>query len=158
MTRKPSSAEAQRQRKMAAHLFNDVWRLLKQKQRSQEDVDTMIHMAHASRYHWGLVGGPKELSIGEWQVSHVYAVLRRAEPSLYHAKRCLDICERHGITDFPLAYAHEALARAFAIAGKPRLRERHLHLARVAAANIAKDEDRTLLLQDLRTVPRARTG
>src|SRR5437879_3844957 len=105
-----SKADADWHRKMAAHLFNSTWTLIEKKRRTKEERDTMIHMAHASRYHWGVVGGPKELAIGEWQISHVYAVVGRPEPSLFHAQRCLEICEAHKIGDFPLAYAYEALA------------------------------------------------
>ena len=116
----------------------------------------MIHMAHASRYHWGVVGGPKELAIGEWQISRVYAVLRRPEPALYHAQRALEICEASEIGDFPLAYAYEALARAFAIAGKSRLRTACLKLAKVAGAKIAEADEQSQFFKDLRTVPQAR--
>src|SRR5437899_7309713 len=140
-------------RKMAAHLFNSTWVLLEKQSRSKKDSNTMIHMAHASRYHWGVVGGPKELAIGEWQISRVYAVVRRPEPSLYHAERCLEICKAHGVGDFPLAYAYEALARAFAIAGKSRERAACLKLAKAAGERIRDDDDRTLFCNDLRTVP-----
>src|SRR5688572_18681482 len=110
----------------------------------------MIHMAHASRYHWSEAGGPKEEAIGEWQISHVYAILRRPEPSLYHAQRSLEICEAEEVGDFPLAYAYEALARAFALAGKARLREACLKLARAAGEKIAEDDDREQFFKDLR--------
>jgi hypothetical protein len=143
-------------RKMAAHLFNSTWVLLEKKGRSREESDTMIHMAHASRFHWGVVGGPKELAIGEWQISRVYAVLSRPEPALYHAQRALEICEASKIGDFPIAYAYEALARAFAIAGKTRLRTACLKLAKVAGAKIAEEDERSQFFKDLRTVPQAR--
>src|SRR3989441_12511110 len=151
-----SKADADWHRKMAAHLFNATWTLIEKKRRTKEERDTMIHMAHASRYHWGVVGGPKELAIGEWQISRVYAVVGRPEPSLFHAQRCLEICEAHKIGDFPLAYAYEALARAFALAGKTRLREACLKLAKVEGAKIAEDEERSQFFKDLRTVPQAR--
>ena len=141
---------------MAAQLFNSTWGLLERKRRTRVEVDTMIHMAHASRYHWGVVGGPKELAIGEWQISRVYAVLDRPEPSLYHAQRCLEICEASGIGDFPLAYAYEALARAFAIGGKSRLRTACLKLGKAAGVKITEEEERSAFFKDLRTVPRAR--
>src|SRR2546430_2903019 len=96
-----SKADADWHRTMAAHLFNSTWTLIEKKRRTKEERDTMIHMAHASRYRWGVVGGPKELAIGEWQISHVYAVVGRPEPSLFHAQRCLEICEAHKIGDFP---------------------------------------------------------
>src|SRR5437016_14162516 len=99
-------------RKMAAHLFNSTWVLLEKKGRSKKDSNTMIHMAHASRYHWGVVGGPKERAIGEWQISRVYAVLGRPEASLSHAQRALEICEASEIVAFTLASAGEAHGRA----------------------------------------------
>ena len=151
-----SRADLELHRKMAAHLFNSTWGLLEKKRRTKEDNDTMIHMAHASRYHWGVAGGPKELAIGEWQISRVYAVLDRPEPSLYHAQRSLEICETSSIGGFPLAYAYEAVARAFAIAGKARLRTACLRLAKVAGGKIAEDDERSQFFKDLRTVPRAR--
>jgi len=153
MARTSTKADAERQRKLAAQLFNGTWELLSKKRRTKEETDTMIHMAHASRYHWGVVGGPKELAIGEWQISRVYAVVRRPEPSLYHAERSLEICKAHGVGDFPLAYAYEALARAFAIDGKSRERAACLKLAKVAGERIRADDDRTLFFNDLRTVP-----
>ena len=103
-----------------------------------------------------MVGGPKEAAIGEWQISHVYALLRRPEPALYHAQRSLEVCEDGGIGDFPLAYAYEALARAFAIAGKTRLRNACLKLAKGAGSKIADKEERFQFIRDLRTVPRVR--
>src|SRR5438067_11801420 len=105
------------ERELAASLFNDVWTLLETESRTPEQDDELIHTAHASRYHWGVVGETTNFARGEWQCSRVYAVLRRAEPALWHARRCLELCERHGIGDFDLAFAYEALARAHAVAG-----------------------------------------
>ncbi len=79
------------ERQLAADLFNLVWTLLEQTGRTTEDDDRMVHAAHASRYHWGQVGGPEQLAIGEWQCARVYSVLGRAEPALHHARRCLEI-------------------------------------------------------------------
>ncbi len=143
-------------RKQAASLFNHVWRLIEKKRRTPEEDEEMIHAAHASRYHWGVVGKPVQVAIGDWQVSHVYAVLRRSEPALYHARRCLAVCRAHRIDDFPLAFAYEALARASAVAGRARDRDRYLRQGRAAAARIRAEEDRKLVLSDLGTIPRAR--
>ena len=156
MAKTRPETEAEWHRRFAAHLFNSTWKLILKKHRTKEDDETMIHMAHASRFHWGVVGGPQEISIGEWQVSRVYAVLKRPEPALYHAERCLEVCQGGRVGDFPLAYAYEALARAFAIAGKSRLRAACLKLATAAGEKIAEDEDRTQFFRDLRTVPRSR--
>src|SRR3954452_3737876 len=98
------------------------------------------------------VGTAVNRARGEWQCSRVYAVLGRGEPALRHARRCLTICEREGIGDFDLCFAYESLARAHAVAGDPEEARRWLEQAHNAAAEIAEDDDRELLLSDLETI------
>jgi DNA-binding transcriptional MerR regulator len=141
------------ERALAAELFNGVWRLLEKEERSVAENDRMVHMAHASRYHWEQVGTPANLTVGEWQCSHVYAVLGRSEPALYHAGRSLQLAQDNGIGDFQLAYAYEALARAYAVAGDPEEARRWTEQALAAADGISQDGDRELLLSDLETIP-----
>jgi DNA-binding transcriptional MerR regulator len=141
------------ERQLAADLFNAVWRLLEKEDRSVEDDDRMLHMAHASRYHWGQVGDPVNRSRGEWQCSRVYSVLGRTEPALYHARRGLEICQAHGIGDWDLAFAYESLARAHAVAGDKDQARSWTEQALAAAEDIAEDEDRELLRTDLEAIP-----
>jgi hypothetical protein len=140
------------ERQLAVDLFNATWQLLDTPDRSSDDDLRMIHMAHASRHLWAQVGEPVNLARGEWQVSRVYAVLGRVEPARFHGERCLDICEQHGIGDFDLAYAYEALARAAAVTGDGVERDRRLAQARTAAEAVADPEDRERLDADLDTV------
>jgi hypothetical protein len=144
--------EKKSHRQFAVDLFNYVWSLLDNPQRSQLEVDEMIHAAHASRYHWGKAGTPVNLARGEWQISRVYSVLSRPEPALFHAHRSLEICQANGIGDFDLAFAYEALARAYNIAGKPGESRHYLLLATEASEKIAEQEDKDLLLSDLGTI------
>jgi tetratricopeptide (TPR) repeat protein len=140
---------------LAAQLFNETWRLLELQGRSEADDDRMIHAAHASRYHWGQVPSvtPAHLARGEWQISRVYAVLGRAEPALHHARRVLELCQQNGIGDWDLAFAHEALARAYAVAGDAGQAREFTDRALTAAEDIADSEDRDLVLADLETIP-----
>ena len=89
---------------------------------------------------------------GEWQISRVYATVGRAEPAIYHAERCLEICERHGIGDFDLAYAYEALARAHGVAGDADTAARFEREARGAAKLVAEQDDREHVFSDLETL------
>lgn len=139
------------ERQLAVDLFNVVWRLMETEDRTPAQDDRMLHMAHASRYHWEQVGAPVNLARGEWQCSRVYAVLGRAEPCLHHARRVLDLCEEHGLGDWDLAFAHEALARAHAVAGDAAAAQ--AEVSRALAVDVADAEDRVLLLSDLATVP-----
>ncbi|MDQ4026352.1 MAG: hypothetical protein M3217_12830, partial [Actinomycetota bacterium] len=97
---------------------------------------------------------PENRARSEWQCSRVYAVLGRAEPALHHAGRCLELCEEHGIGDWDLAFAHEALARAYAVGGEADNATRHEALARQLGGQIAEDDDREHLFESLETLPR----
>src|SRR3954454_12372533 len=110
----PTDADVER--RWAKELFNQVWTLLDQEDRTPADDAEMIHAVHASCFHWR-VGEPVNAVRGEWQCSRVYAVLDRAEPALYHARRALALCRDHGIGGFDLAFVYEALARACAVGG-----------------------------------------
>jgi len=140
-------------RAVGAFLFNYTWSLLDRTGRSAEEDEELLHAAHASRFHWSRVGTTRNTSIGEWQLARVYTVLGRAEPALHHAERCLEITRRGRLGRFYRAYAYEALARASAVARKPRDRERFLREAKRLGASIRDRDDRRMLLEDLATIP-----
>ena len=140
------------QRKLAIELFNQTWDLMDKPDRSQAETDRMIHSAHASRYHWGVIGQPVNLARGEWQVSRVYAILKRSEPCLYHAQRCLQITLDNKLQDFDLAFAYEAMARAFHLAGNSAEVENYLTLANEAGQAIKSKDDRDYFLTELSTI------
>lgn len=143
------------ERAIAVDLFHHVWSLLDKPQRTLEEDAAMIHAAHASLHHWMRVGEPLNFARGEWQVSRVYAVLGRAEPALWHAKRSLAICEAHGIGDFDIAFAHEAMARALAATGDAVKSREHADRARAFGEKIAEPDDREAFLKELATLPAA---
>ena len=114
----PPELDQASRRALAAGLFNHTWTLLETHPRTAAQDDEMIHAAHASRYHWGEVTDDVHLARGEWQVARVYATLGRAEPALYHARRCVELAEADAAReDWDLAAAYEGMARACAVAG-----------------------------------------
>ena len=141
------------ERQLAADLFNLVWTLLEQTGRTTEDDDRMVHAAHASRYHWGQVGGPQQLAIGEWQCARVYSVLGRAEPALHHARRCLEIATEGDVPDWLVASAHEGMARAYAVAGQRESALASRAAAETALAKVTDAEDRQVVQDDLASLP-----
>ncbi|MGD0017792.1 MAG: hypothetical protein ABSD62_00925 [Candidatus Limnocylindrales bacterium] len=135
--------DAVTERKLAAGLYNEVWRLMEIESRTAEQTDAMVHAAHASRYHWGRVGTPVNAARGEWLCARVYAVVGRAEPALWHARRCLALLEgAEGAEDWDVAAAYEAVARASALAGDEAGSREWLARGPEAAAAIADPEDR----------------
>lgn len=149
----PSDApDAAVHRRLAVDLFNQTWTLLESPNRTPMQDDEMLHAAHASRYHWGVVGAPVNLARGEWQCSRVYITLGRAEPAEWHARRCLALAEEQDLGAFDVAVAHEALGRALRLAGDHAGAEAAVARARELVAGITDDEDRDLVLSDLATV------
>jgi hypothetical protein len=158
------------ERQRGVDLFNEAWRLMESRAKatlpaphkgpagsarwSDLDDDRLLHVTHASRYHWGEAEEctPANLSRGEWQVSRVYAVLGRAEPAIWHARRCLEHCEQNGIGDWDLAYAYEALARAHGLAGDGEA-DQWKSKARDAGDAIADPEEREHFDEDYLTLP-----
>lgn len=137
---------------LAASLFNGVWTLLENPNRTPDDDLLMIHMVHASCYHWGRVGIAVNFVRGEWQCSRVYAMLGRVEPALFHAQRALTICEANGIGGFDLAFCYEALARAYAVAGEADEARGWHERGHALVSDVDDEEDREILLADLASV------
>jgi len=140
------------ERQLAGDLFNLVWTLLEQTGRSTEDDDRMLHAAHASRYHWGQVGGPEQIAIGEWQCARVYSVLGRAEPALHHARRGLSITAGADVPTWLVASAHEGLARAYLVAGNREAALSESQAARGLLETVSDPEDRQVVEDDLATL------
>jgi hypothetical protein len=113
----------------------------------------MIHAAHASRYHWGLIGEPVNFARGGWQIARVYTLLNLPERALHYAQLCLRQCQEHRLADFDLAFAYEAVARALACAGETAGAQEYYRLAEQAGEQIAAEDDRQQFQKELTTGP-----
>jgi hypothetical protein len=147
------SEESQRlHRQFAVDCFNGTWGLLDKTDRTAEDNFKMIHMAHASRYHWGEIGTPLEFARGDWQISRVYAVLGMGEAAYMYAENCLKHCLENYIDDFDLAFAYEALTRASAILGDNAKLEEYKAQAKIAGEAIIDQGNRDYFFGELNTI------
>jgi len=147
-------------KKFAVELFNHAWGLYDKTDRTPDEDDEMINAAHASAHHWSMLKG--HIDETRWlqsgprshnQLTNVYIALKRAEPALYHAERCVKMCVDRGIGDFDLAFGYECLARAYDLTGDTRNRDRNLKFAEEAGSSIEKDEDRKFFMEELQKAP-----
>jgi hypothetical protein len=138
-------------RQLGVDLYNYTWSLLENENRKRADDDAILNATHASAYHWSRAtgAGPQNAARSQWQISRVNAVLGRGDAALYHAERCLELCTENGIGDWDLAAAYEAVARAHKVAGNDAEYRRNLDLGREALAQIADEEDRVHIAEDL---------
>jgi hypothetical protein len=137
-------------RELAVAANNRTWELLGNDARTDADTREMVHVAHASLWHWLQCGDVENEQRGEWLVSHVYAVIGRAEPAVFHALRCLEITEAAGLQGFDRAYAYEAMGRALALANDETAAEWRAR-AEAAGAEIADPEDRAIFEADFKS-------
>ena len=144
-------------RRLGVDLFNHAWTLIEKADRTEAEIDEMIHAAHASRYHWSKAGTTVNLGRGEWQCARVYSVLERGEAAVWHAGRCVAYSEaaaKAGETEsWDLPGAYEAMARALAVAGDQTAAEAWRDKARAAVATIEDPDDRAQIEQDIATLP-----
>lgn len=143
---------AQYHKEEAVNCFNATWDLIDKRDRTHEDDVNMIHMTHASRYHWGQIGTALELSRGEWQISRVYSLLRMGESALFHAKEALRLCLENAIGDFDLTFGYEAMARAYSVLGNQENKATYIAKAKEAAKAVAKEEDRKYVESEISTI------
>ncbi|MFI4862399.1 MAG: hypothetical protein ACIAXF_17170 [Phycisphaerales bacterium JB063] len=149
----PPTDEAGWQRWFAVELFNHTWGFLDKKDDlTEEEKDEMLAAAMASRFHWGKVGEPRNHAIGDWQISRVYAQRGNGPEAVRYGQKSLNACVEHALGPFFTGYAHEAIARGRKLEGDQAEYDKHLQLAHNLAEKIDKDEDRQMLLDDLRYI------
>jgi hypothetical protein len=140
------------ERRLAAGLQGEVWRLLAMPYRRSEQDDEMLHAVHASRYHWGKVGEAITHARGEWLCSRVYSSLGRSEPAIWHAQRCLELLTGFGGGEnWDEAAAYEALARAHGLA-RDNQKDHWITLAREALLSVPNPEERAPIEADLEAI------
>lgn len=136
----------------AKNCFNETWDYIDKTERTKEDDLKMIHLAHASRYHWDLIGEAIHFERGEWLISKVYYTLGMKEQALYHAQACLDICEENQIKDFDIAFAYEAMANAYKLFKEEDKVTTYKEKAFECLPNIADKDDRAYTESELKKI------
>lgn len=149
----PAFDEAAAHEFFSADCFNRTWDFIEKPDRWAEEDEQMLLLSMASLWHWTRRDDctEKNLSIGYWQISRVYALLRQAA----NAARYGELCLRHSETlpPFYRGYAHEALTRA-AVAADAAQATRHLHNAQACMAQVSDSEERAALEKDLKAMIR----
>ncbi len=135
----------------AAGYNGKVWELLEKSQRSEEDNIRMLHFAHASCAHWLEAGTGVHHQRGEWMISRVNSELGFHEAALRHAEICQRLTEDYAdeMADFDLAYAYEAMARAYAAGNDRKKALQFIKKAETAGGRIANSQDRKIFQGDL---------
>jgi tetratricopeptide (TPR) repeat protein len=141
-------------RYFAAECFNRAWDFIEKPERTRDEADQMLALGMASLWHWQQREDhtPKNLAVGNWQMSRIHALRGELAPALAHAQKSLEIARSASLPPFYLGYAYEALARCAATAGDRQQASAYLDAAREAASQVTDREDQQLLLQDISAI------
>jgi len=137
----------------SADCFNKTWdNMDKDGGRSTEENMEMLHTAIASLWHWTQREDvtPKNLSIGYWQVSRVYCLIKQPNNARRYGLLSLQYAKE--LSPFLKGYAYETLARAEMIANKRVIMKEYLAKAHEMLVQIEDEEDRKALVNDLETI------
>ena len=139
-------------RYFSADCFNRAWELIEKAERTSAEEQQMIRLNQASIWHWTQREDctDRNLSIGYWQASRIYAVLGEAENAQKYAQLSLDRSSPE--EPFYRGYAYEALARAAAAGGNRKQVKEYGAEARRLAELVQDEEERRILLDDLVTI------
>jgi hypothetical protein len=141
-------------KQIASLCFNRVWDLLDLPERTKVEEEQMIHLAHASFWHWTRVEDhtPTNLSIGYWQLSRVYAVVKNGEQAKDYANRCVEVSLTASLPPFYIGYAYEALARSYAVLGELDKGQEALIYSYQYMENVIIEDSKKLLEADLEQI------
>jgi hypothetical protein len=138
----------------SAECFNRAWDFIDKPIRSKSEEDKLLQLSLASLWHWiqRKDSTSTNLSVGYWQVSRVFALLRQADNAKHYGLLCLEVSQGEGILPFYRGYAYEALARAEMVAGNEDEMEKYLIQAHQVAAVLPDPKPKKQLLSDLATI------
>jgi len=154
MTKGPDFDVAAAHKYFSVEFFNKAWDYIDKPNRSIDEADMMLHLSLASLWHWTQREDctSTNLSIGYWQVSRVFALLRQAENARHYGELCLEASQKEGVLPFYSGYAYEALARAELVVGNQDKMEGYLNQAQEVAAILPDPQEKKQLLSDLDTI------
>src|SRR3989442_13649056 len=85
-----TQTEQEFHRKMAVECFNKTWDYLKKKERTPNDEQLRLNLAHSSRDHWSFVGKASNFPIGDWRSSRAYSALNQPDLAIHCPKTYLE--------------------------------------------------------------------
>jgi len=136
---------------LSVECFNKCWALIDKANRSEEDTENMLLLAHTSLWHWKQRTdcAPVNLSVGYWQVSRVYALTGDAGMAKLFGVKSLHIGREKKLPAFYLGYGYEAVARAEMLSGNTSEALRLIAESRNELEKVTDKEERQVLERDI---------
>ena len=135
--------------KLAKETNNGIWPTLDKDEPTVEELEEALHMAHTSTYHWSKIGQPINIARGEYMISRVNSALGRGDSALAHAEKCLRVAESTEHKDWDIAFAYEAITRAYAVLRNKSKFDEYKRLTQKAIDEIEDEQDKQICQGEL---------
>lgn len=128
----------------AVEFNNQAWDLVEKTERSEEETDRMLHVAHAAWVHWQSAGNSLNQQRAECLLATAYLAAGNADAAVRFGRSCVKLASSQDCepTSFDLACAHGCLARGLLIAGKVDEAAEQYSKAESMAQKLADESDR----------------
>lgn len=115
----PTFDVAAAHRWMAIEANNGAWDLIEQPTRTANELARLLHLAHASCWHWSQVGKPIHQLRGLTLLTTAYVTAGVPEAAVQFGEQCLRLMAEVGdATPFDRACVHGSLAAAYRDVGR----------------------------------------
>ena len=131
---------------------NRAWSLAVQ-DRTTADDEEMLNAAHASAYHWNVVGDEIHRIRAKMLLAEVHALLGLGETAMRHADEMRDYLLDRDAPDWEIAFVHTVHAHAAAAVGDADQHQSSYEAAEQAIEAIEDPEDRRIVLETFDQVP-----
>jgi hypothetical protein len=130
------------QRWFAVECNNVAWDLLDKPNRTTDETERMLHVAHASVHHWLGAGNELNHLRGLVLLSNVYASAGLSDGARLYSDKALVLSAAAGETQtaFDRATTLAAVSRAYSVAGDKVRAKEFFDLAHQAATKLDADE------------------
>jgi hypothetical protein len=149
-----SADEIERSHRWHAKECNNLaWDLSELPERSVAQDEEMLNAAHASAYHWAVIGTELNQVRAKMLLGHVYAALGRGQDALSYAQQSFDYLAAHEPPDWEIAFSHAILANAAYAAHEDKLHRQHYARARELGEAISDPEDKEIFFKTFELIP-----
>lgn len=139
-------------RYFAIHCNNVAWDLAAKDRTAAED-QTMLDAAHASSFHWAVVGTELHAMRARMLLARVHTLLGNADLALRLADEVQVYFTTKATPHWELAFVHAIYAHAAHLAGDLAAHKSAHQKARQALAAVTSEEERALIRETLDRVP-----
>ncbi|MGB2881884.1 MAG: hypothetical protein WBC08_08965 [Rhodoferax sp.] len=139
-------------KRFAVQTNNRAWDLTTVVRTPEQDRE-MLDAAHASAWHWAVIGTELNRMRATMLLAEVHALLGQGASSFQFAQEMHAYFLANDTPDWEVAFAHAIYAHAACIAGASAIHRRAYESAKVAIQAIASEEDRAIVMKTFVQIP-----